>query len=53
MVESVNPDHKIFLDSGLAIGGSDIVENANMVQRNPEVIVGTPGRLVDLIKNTQ
>jgi superfamily II DNA/RNA helicase len=41
------------LDAGLAIGGSDILSNANMVQRNPEVIMGTPGRLVDLIKNTQ
>lgn len=47
-----NDDKKIFLDAGLAIGGIDIAQNTNMVQRQPEIIIGTPGRIVDLMKNT-
>jgi len=44
---------RILIDSGLAIGGSDINQNSNEIEKNPEVVICTPGRIVDLLKNSQ
>lgn len=50
---SLNKSDKINIDAGLAIGGSDILQNSHDMEKNPEVVICTPGRIVDLMKNSQ
>lgn len=37
----------------MAIGGSDILQNSHDIEKNPEIVICTPGRIVDLMKNSQ
>lgn len=39
---------KIQLRSALCIGGLNIAKQTKMLERNPEFVIGTPGRLLDL-----
>jgi ATP-dependent RNA helicase DDX27 len=40
------------IDIGLAIGGLDVKAQESVLRQNPDVVIGTPGRLIDHIKNT-
>lgn len=40
------------IESGLAIGGLDVKAQENVLRTNPDVVIATPGRLIDHIKNT-
>ena len=39
------------LTSALCIGGISVIHQAKDLRRNPEFVIGTPGRLLDLEKN--
>ena len=38
--------------TGLAIGGLDVKAQESVLRQNPDVVIATPGRLIDHIKNT-
>jgi ATP-dependent RNA helicase DDX27 len=40
------------VDVGLAIGGLDVKAQESVLRQNPDVVIATPGRLIDHIKNT-
>lgn len=40
------------IDIGLAIGGLDVKAQESVLRQNPDVVIATPGRLIDHIKNT-
>lgn len=40
------------IDIGLAIGGLDVKAQEGVLRQNPDVVIATPGRLIDHIKNT-
>ena len=40
------------IDVALSVGGLDLRLQESMLRRNPDVVIATPGRLVDHIKNT-
>ena len=40
------------IDIGLAIGGLDVKAQEVVLRQNPDVVIATPGRLIDHIKNT-
>jgi ATP-dependent RNA helicase DDX27 len=40
------------IDIGLAIGGLDVKAQEAVLRTNPDIVIATPGRLIDHIKNT-
>lgn len=40
------------IDVGLAIGGLDVKAQEMVLRQNPDIVIATPGRLIDHIKNT-
>lgn len=40
------------VETGLAIGGLDVKAQEAVLRQNPDVVIATPGRLIDHIKNT-
>lgn len=40
------------IDIGMAIGGLDVKAQEAVLRKNPDVVIATPGRLIDHIKNT-
>lgn len=40
------------IEVGLAIGGLDVKAQELVLRQNPDVVIATPGRLIDHIKNT-
>ncbi|XP_013102708.2 probable ATP-dependent RNA helicase DDX27 [Stomoxys calcitrans] len=40
------------IDTGLAIGGLDVKAQEMVLRQNPDIVIATPGRLIDHIKNT-
>lgn len=40
------------IEVGLAIGGLDVKAQEAVLRQNPDVVIATPGRLIDHIKNT-
>jgi len=40
------------IDVALSVGGLDLRLQESMLRKNPDVVIATPGRLVDHIKNT-
>ncbi|XP_030388474.1 probable ATP-dependent RNA helicase DDX27 [Scaptodrosophila lebanonensis] len=40
------------IDVGLAIGGLDVKAQEAVLRQSPDVVIATPGRLIDHIKNT-
>lgn len=40
------------IEIGLAIGGLDLKTQENVLRQNPDIVIATPGRLIDHIKNT-
>lgn len=40
------------VEVGLAIGGLDLKIQENILRQNPDIVIATPGRLIDHIKNT-
>lgn len=40
------------IDIGMAIGGLDVKVQEAILRQNPDVVIATPGRLIDHIKNT-
>ncbi|XP_008543634.1 probable ATP-dependent RNA helicase DDX27 [Microplitis demolitor] len=40
------------IDAGLAVGGLDIKAQEAALRRNPDIIIASPGRLIDHIQNT-
>lgn len=40
------------IDIGLAIGGLDVKAQEAVLRQNPDIVIATPGRLIDHIKNT-
>ncbi|XP_037951200.1 probable ATP-dependent RNA helicase DDX27 [Teleopsis dalmanni] len=40
------------IDVGLAIGGLDVKAQEIILRQNPDIVIATPGRLIDHIKNT-
>jgi ATP-dependent RNA helicase DDX27 len=41
------------LDACLVIGGSSIQKQEQMLRNNPEVVISTPGRIIDLLMNSR
>uniref|UniRef100_A0A182NSX6 RNA helicase n=1 Tax=Anopheles dirus TaxID=7168 RepID=A0A182NSX6_9DIPT len=40
------------VDVGIAIGGLDVKAQEAVLRKNPDIVIATPGRLIDHIKNT-
>ncbi|XP_031617925.1 probable ATP-dependent RNA helicase DDX27 [Contarinia nasturtii] len=40
------------IEMGLAIGGLDLKAQETILRQNPDIVIATPGRLIDHIKNT-
>ena len=40
------------IEIGLAIGGLDVKAQEAILRQNPDIVIATPGRLIDHIKNT-
>ncbi|XP_058462347.1 probable ATP-dependent RNA helicase DDX27 [Malaya genurostris] len=40
------------IEVGIAIGGLDVKAQEAVLRRNPDIVIATPGRLIDHIKNT-
>lgn len=40
------------IETGLSIGGLDLKAQENILRQNPDIVIATPGRLIDHIKNT-
>ncbi|XP_037048402.1 probable ATP-dependent RNA helicase DDX27 [Bradysia coprophila] len=40
------------VETGLAIGGLDLKAQETILRQNPDIVIATPGRLIDHIKNT-
>lgn len=39
------------IEIGLAVGGLDVKAQEAVLRRNPDIVIATPGRLIDHIKN--
>jgi ATP-dependent RNA helicase DDX27 len=37
----------------LAIGGSCLQKQENSLRQSPEIVIGTPGRIIDLLLNSR
>ena len=40
------------IEVALSVGGLDIKMQESMLRRNPDIVIATPGRLIDHVKNT-
>ena len=40
------------IDIALSVGGLDLKVQESMLRKNPDIVIATPGRLIDHIKNT-
>lgn len=40
------------VEVALSVGGLDLKMQESMLRRNPDVVIATPGRLIDHVKNT-
>jgi len=40
------------LKVGLAVGGLDIQQQESVLRQNPDIVIATPGRLIDHLGNT-
>jgi len=40
------------IDIALSVGGLDLKTQESMLRKNPDIVIATPGRLIDHIKNT-
>ncbi|PSN35787.1 hypothetical protein C0J52_09481 [Blattella germanica] len=40
------------VESGLAVGGLDLKAQEAVLRKNPDIVIATPGRLIDHLKNT-
>ncbi|PNF39978.1 putative ATP-dependent RNA helicase DDX27 [Cryptotermes secundus] len=40
------------IEAGLAVGGLDLKAQESALRRNPDIVIATPGRLIDHLKNT-
>ncbi|XP_076231044.1 dead-box helicase Rs1 [Calliopsis andreniformis] len=40
------------IEVGLSVGGLDLKVQENVLRKNPDIVIATPGRLIDHIKNT-
>jgi len=40
------------VEVALSVGGLDIKTQESMLRRNPDIVIATPGRLIDHVKNT-
>ncbi|GFG36717.1 hypothetical protein Cfor_00875, partial [Coptotermes formosanus] len=40
------------VEAGLAVGGLDLKAQESVLRRNPDIVIATPGRLIDHLKNT-
>ena len=40
------------IEIGLSVGGLDLKEQESMLRKNPDVVIATPGRLIDHLQNT-
>ncbi|XP_049789458.1 probable ATP-dependent RNA helicase DDX27 [Schistocerca nitens] len=40
------------VDVGLSVGGLDLKIQENVLRKNPDIVIATPGRLIDHLKNT-
>ena len=40
------------IDVALSVGGLDLKVQESMLRKNPDIVIATPGRLIDHIKNT-
>lgn len=40
------------LECGLAVGGLDLKAQESVLRKNPDIVIATPGRLIDHLKNT-
>uniref|UniRef100_A0A6M2DNR5 RNA helicase n=1 Tax=Xenopsylla cheopis TaxID=163159 RepID=A0A6M2DNR5_XENCH len=40
------------LECGLAVGGLDIKAQESVLRKNPDIVIATPGRLIDHLKST-
>lgn len=41
------------LDAALVIGASSIQKQEQQLRNNPELVIGTPGRIIDLLMNSR
>ena len=40
------------VEVALSVGGLDLKTQENLLRRNPDIVIATPGRLIDHVKNT-
>ena len=40
------------IEIALSVGGLDLKVQENMLRKNPDIVIATPGRLIDHVKNT-
>merc|ERR1719347_390843 len=40
------------VEVALSVGGLDLKTQENMLRKNPDIVIATPGRLIDHVKNT-
>lgn len=40
------------IQTGLAVGGLDLKVQENILRKNPDIVIATPGRLIDHLKST-
>ncbi|XP_021914153.1 probable ATP-dependent RNA helicase DDX27 isoform X2 [Zootermopsis nevadensis] len=40
------------IEAGLAVGGLDVKAQESVLRKNPDIVIATPGRLIDHLKNT-
>lgn len=40
------------IEIGLAVGGLDLKTQENILRKNPDIVIATPGRLIDHLKST-
>ena len=40
------------MEVALSVGGLDLKTQESIMRRNPDIVIATPGRLIDHVKNT-
>jgi len=40
------------VEVALSVGGLDLKTQESIMRRNPDIVIATPGRLIDHVKNT-
>ena len=40
------------VEVALSVGGLDLKTQESLLRRNPDIVIATPGRLIDHVKNT-